>query len=56
MARTAGKKQEGKRLHVNADYDYKMIACVILLAGFGLVVLYSSSYYSQGSSMLVRCV
>ena len=49
----AGQKNKNK-LKVNADYDYKLIACVILLAGFGLVVLYSSSYYSQGISMLIK--
>lgn len=54
MQRTAGRRQESKKLSINADYDYKLIACVILLAGFGLVVLYSSSYYSQGSSMLIK--
>lgn len=54
MGRTTGKRQESKKLRMNADYDYKLIACVVLLAGFGLVVLYSSSYYSHGSSMLIK--
>lgn len=52
--RKTTKKQTGKHLRVNADYDYKLIACVILLSGFGLVVLYSSSYYSQGWSMVAK--
>ena len=43
-----------KKLRVNADNDYKLITCVLLLAGFGLVVLYSSSYYSEGISMLLK--
>jgi cell division protein FtsW len=47
-----GKKKEKSKTRVNADLDYKLIASVILLAGFGLVVLYSSSYYSQGLSMV----
>lgn len=54
MQRTAVRRSGSKKLRINADYDYKLIACVILLAGFGLVVLYSSSYYSQGSSMLIK--
>lgn len=49
----AGQKNK-RKLKVNADYDYKLIACVILLAGFGLVVLYSSSYYSEGMTMLLK--
>lgn len=49
----AGQKNK-RKLKVNADYDYKLIACVILLAGFGLVVLYSSSYYSEGMTMLIK--
>lgn len=52
--KTAGKRQAAPRFRVNADYDYKLITCIILLAGFGLVVLYSSSYYSQGSSMMLK--
>lgn len=48
------KKKKRKELRVNADYDYKLITCVLLLAGFGLIVLYSSSYYSEGASMLVK--
>lgn len=39
---------------MNADNDYKLITCVLLLAGFGLIVLYSSSYYSKGLSMLLK--
>lgn len=54
MQKTAGKRQEKSRFRMNADYDYKLIACVVLLAGFGLVVLYSSSYYSQGSKMMLK--
>lgn len=49
----AGKRTE-KKLRVSADYDYKLITCVLLLAGFGLIVLYSSSYYSKGMSMLIK--
>jgi cell division protein FtsW len=49
-----GKKKEASKFRVNADLDYKLIASVILLAGFGLVVLYSSSYYSQGLSMVIK--
>ena len=51
---TAGTRVARKKLRVNADYDYKLITCVLLLAGFGLVVLYSSSYYSEGISMLLK--
>ncbi|MDO4553963.1 MAG: FtsW/RodA/SpoVE family cell cycle protein, partial [Lachnospiraceae bacterium] len=39
---------------VSVDYDYKLIACVVLLAGFGLIVLYSSSYYSEGGSLFLK--
>lgn len=52
--KTAGKKRVLKKLRVNADNDYKLITCVLLLAGFGLIVLYSSSYYSKGASMLIK--
>lgn len=48
------KQRKLKELRVNADYDYKLITCVLLLAGFGLIVLYSSSYYSEGASMLIK--
>lgn len=51
---TATKKRHLKKLRVNADYDYKLITCILLLAGFGLVVLYSSSYYSEGASMVIK--
>jgi len=51
---TAGTQTAKKKLRVNADNDYKLITCVLLLAGFGLVVLYSSSYYSEGISMLLK--
>lgn len=51
---TAGARKKRKELRVNADNDYKLITCVLLLAGFGLVVLYSSSYYSEGISMLLK--
>ena len=51
---TAETRRKRKKLRVNADYDYKLITCVLLLAGFGLVVLYSSSYYSEGISMLLK--
>lgn len=47
-------KKPRKKLRVNADNDYKLITCVLLLAGFGLIVLYSSSYYSEGTSMLIK--
>lgn len=48
------KKKTRKSLRVSPDYDYKLITCVLLLAGFGLIVLYSSSYYSEGMSMLIK--
>ena len=51
---TAVTQKGRKKLRVNADNDYKLITCVLLLAGFGLVVLYSSSYYSEGISMLLK--
>ena len=51
---TAGTRPGRKKLRVNVDNDYKLITCVLLLAGFGLVVLYSSSYYSEGISMLAK--
>lgn len=51
---TLSKKSAKKNLRVSADYDYKLITCVLLLAGFGLIVLYSSSYYSEGMSMLIK--
>lgn len=43
-----------KELRVSPDYDYKLITCVLLLAGFGVIVLYSSSYYSKGMSMMIK--
>lgn len=52
--KTASGKRTLKKIRVNADNDYKLITCVLLLAGFGLVVLYSSSYYSKGISMLFK--
>ncbi len=50
----AVKRRTEKKLRVNVDNDYKLITCVLLLAGFGLIVLYSSSYYSEGTSMLIK--
>lgn len=52
--KTTGTKRVLKKLRVNADNDYKLITCVLLLAGFGLIVLYSSSYYSKGATMLIK--
>lgn len=43
-----------KELRVSPDFDYKLITCVLLLAGFGVIVLYSSSYYSKGMSMMIK--
>ena len=52
----AGRKRKLKELKVSPDYDYKLITCVLLLAGFGVIVLYSSSYYSKGMSMMIKQV
>lgn len=49
----SGKKRL-RELRVSPDYDYKLITCVLLLAGFGIIVLYSSSYYSKGMSMMLK--
>ena len=43
---------ERRKLRVNADYDYKLITCILFLAGFGLIVLYSASYYKEGLSVM----
>lgn len=43
-----------KELRVSPDFDYKLITCVLLLAGFGVIVLYSSSYYSKGMTMMIK--
>lgn len=49
-------KRKMRELRVSPDFDYKLITCVLLLAGFGVVVLYSSSYYSKGMSMMGKQV
>ena len=46
MDRTAQAKTEQEKTRIRTGFDYTLLAIVLVLVSFGLVMLYSTSYYS----------